>query len=217
MPLKPSTMDCLEDLVERHPDLADTLEPISRVVELICKSCRSGGKLLICGNGGSAADSEHMVGELMKSFILSRKLPDKDVEKLKNEGYDDWRDLANHLQKGIPAIALTGHTSLSTAIMNDTDPYMTFAQQAYVYGKPGDVLIGLSTSGNATNVVNALKVARAFGLSTVGLTGSRRCKMDAFCDVMIKAPDDETYKVQEFHLPIYHTICMMAEQELFGE
>lgn len=217
MALKPSTMDFLEDLVERHPDLADTLESISHAVDLICMSCRSGGKVLVCGNGGSAADSEHIVGELMKGFILRRELPDSDLEKLKNEGFDDWHDLANHLQRGIPAIALTGHASLSTAVMNDTDPYMIFAQQAYVYGKPGDVLIGLSTSGNATNVVNALKVARAFGLKTIGLTGNRRSKMDVFCDVMIKAPDDETYKVQEYHLPIYHTICMMIEQELFGE
>ena len=125
-------------------------------------------------------------------------------------------ELADKLQRGIAAIALTGHPALATAIDNDTGRQMIFAQQVYVYGRPGDLLLGISTSGNAGNVLRALTVARAFGLITVGLTGDRPARMDALCDILLKAPAHLTHRVQELHLPIYHTVCLMAEQELFG-
>jgi phosphoheptose isomerase len=149
----------------------------------------------------------------MKEFALKRKLPPEDIDRLRNAGAGE---LAPTLQRGVSAIALTQHLALSSAIANDGDAKMVYAQQAYVYGRPGDVLIGISTSGNAANVVNALKVAKAFELVTIGFTGSRPCAMDDLCDVIIKAPAMETFRVQEYHLPIYHTLCQMVEEELFG-
>jgi len=214
--LTDSTMGLLRELVGRFPELKVLEEPIWRAAEAICNSYRSKGKVLICGNGGSASDSEHIVGELMKAFVLPRKLPASDVDLLRKTGFADAEEMAESLQRGVPAIALTGHPALSTAILNDTDPLMTFAQQVYVLGKPGDVVIGLSTSGNARNVMNALKVGRAFGLVTVGLTGSKAAKMDELCDVIIKVPAEEVFKIQEYHLPVYHAICLMVERELFG-
>ena len=216
MELKLSTIQHLEEMIRRYPELVDMRSVIMETVQAICESYRSGGKILVCGNGGSAADSEHIVGELMKGFVLKREMPVSDTERLRNAGYADWRELADNLQQGIPAIALTGHSSLSSAVLNDNDPYMTYAQQVYGYGKPGDVLLGLSTSGNARNVINAVKVARAFGLVTIGFTGARQSAMDEFCDVMVKVPATETFKVQEYHLPVYHTVCLMVEEELFG-
>ena len=214
MELKQSTMDHLEDLLWRYPALEDMSDIITQASEMICTSYYDGGKVLVCGNGGSAADSEHIVGELMKGFVLRREVPQQDIDCLRAVGGED---LAPCLQQGIPALSLTGHMALSTAVCNDNDPYMTFAQQVYVLGKKGDVLIGLSTSGNSRNVINALKVAKAFGLSTIGLTGSKPSAMDEFCDALIKVPATETFKVQEFHLPVYHCICLMVEQEIFGK
>ncbi|HEY3297565.1 MAG TPA: SIS domain-containing protein [Armatimonadota bacterium] len=211
--LKPSTLKHLEEFVRRYPALAGNKDSVRRAAEFICKSYRAGGKILVCGNGGSAADSEHIVGELMKEFILPRHLPESDLRKLQEIGCSR---LAGCLQQGIPAIALTAHTSIATAILNDTDPQVCFAQQVYVYGRPNDVLLVLSTSGNSANVLNAVKVARAFGLTTLGLTGSKPSAIDEHCDVTIKVPADKTFMVQELHLPVYHTICLMAEEELFG-
>lgn len=206
----------LDTLLARYPSLAGLRTPIRQAADLICDSRRSGGKLLVCGNGGSAADSEHIVGEMMKSFVLPRKLPAEDCLKLMAGGAGDWEEIAGKLQRGVPAVALTGHPALASAIANDTDPSMIFAQQVYVLGRPGDVLIGLSTSGNARNVVRAVYVARAFGLKTIGLTGSRPSSLASLCDVTIQAPATETYQVQEIHLPIYHTLCLMVEAALFG-
>lgn len=217
MELKLSTMQHLDELIRRYPDLSEVRTAILQTVQEMCRSYRSGGKILVCGNGGSAADSEHIVGELMKGFVLRREMPESDVERLQKAGYTDWRELADNLQQGIPAIALTGHTSLSSAVLNDNDPFMTYAQQVYAYGKPGDVLLGLSTSGNARNVVNAIKIAKAFALFTVGFTGARPSAIDELCDVMIKVPTTETFKVQEYHLPVYHVICLMVEEEIFGK
>ncbi|MHB1191085.1 MAG: D-sedoheptulose-7-phosphate isomerase [Armatimonadota bacterium] len=214
MRLKPSAMRHVDELIARYPDLVGLRDCIAQAATLINKSYLGGGKVLVCGNGGSAADSEHIVGELMKGFILRRELLPQDVERLGKVG---GGDLAPCLQRGIPAVALTGHPALSSAVLNDNDPFMAFAQQVYALGKAGDVLIGLSTSGNSRNVVNAMKVAKAFGLSTVGLTGSAPCQMDEFGDVSIKVPATETFKVQEYHLPVYHAICMMVEEEIFGK
>lgn len=211
--LKPSTIAYMNEFITRYPELKKTQGVVTDAVRMICACYRSGGKVMVCGNGGSAADSEHIVGELMKEFILPRHLPESHVNLLKEANCEH---LAGCLQQGIPAIALTAHTSIATAILNDTDPQVCFAQQVYVYGRPNDILMALSTSGNSQNILNALKVARAFGLSTLGLSGDRQCAMDELCDVSIKAPATQTYKVQELHLPIYHTICLMAEEELFG-
>ncbi|MHB1455979.1 MAG: D-sedoheptulose-7-phosphate isomerase [Armatimonadota bacterium] len=214
--MKTSTIKHLSDLLERIPELETISDAISKAAETLCECHLSGGKVMVCGNGGSAADSEHIVGELMKSFVLPRPLPADDIERLRRSGAADWESIAANLQQGIPAISLNGAISLSTAIINDTDPFMTFAQQVYIYGKPGDVLIALSTSGGAKNVLNAVKTAKAFGLSVIGFTGSRPAPIDEFCDVVLKAPIAETFRVQEYHLPIYHTICLMVENEIFG-
>ena len=214
--MKTSTIKHLSDLLKRIPELETMSESISQATETLCECHLSGGKVMICGNGGSAADSEHIVGELMKSFVLPRPLPADDIERLRQSGAADWESIAGNLQQGIPAISLNGAISLSTAIINDTDPFMTFAQQVYVYGRPGDVLIALSTSGGAKNVLNAVKTAKAFGVSVIGFTGSRPAPIDEFCDVVLKAPSAETFRVQEYHLPIYHTLCLMVENEIFG-
>ncbi|MCX6345336.1 MAG: SIS domain-containing protein [Armatimonadetes bacterium] len=205
----------LDELIERNPELVDTKEAVAQVVELICRTYRAGGKALVCGNGGSAADSEHIVAELMKGFLSKREMPKSHADLFSKSGLADWGFLSKKLQRGVPAISLSGHTALVTAIMNDIDPYMIYAQQVYVYGKPEDMLIGLSTSGNAKNVCNALKVARVMGIPTVGFTGSGNPEFEKLCDIVVKAPEQETYRVQEYHLPIYHTICLMVEQELF--
>ncbi|MHB9037806.1 MAG: D-sedoheptulose-7-phosphate isomerase [Armatimonadota bacterium] len=216
MALKTTTLQHLDKLLTRYPALIGIREQILHATELICETCKSGGKLLVCGNGGSAADSEHIVGELMKSFVLPRKLLQKDIDDLQSTGVDAWEDLADKLQRGVPAISLVVHTALASAISNDVDPSMIYAQQVYVLGRPRDVLLGLSTSGNSRNVVKAIKVAKAFGLKTIGFTGSRPSAMETICDIAIKAPCEETYQVQEYHQPIYHAICLMVEEEMFG-
>lgn len=216
MELKTRSEEYLSSMCSRYPSLSCVRDQVRQAVEAICSSVKAGGKVLLCGNGGSAADCQHIVGELMKGFLLKREMPQGDVEKIKAAGIEDWETLSRSLQRGIPAISLAEHSSISTAVLNDNDPYATFAQQLYALGKEGDVLVAISTSGNARNVACALKVARAFGISSVGLTGSRPSKMDGLCDIIIKVPEAETFKVQELHLPAYHTICMMVEEELFG-
>lgn len=213
--MKDSTLHLLDELIERIPELSGIREPIELTSKVICDSYKQGGMVLACGNGGSAADAEHIVGELMKGFCAKREVPVEHVEMFRKSGAADWEYLVANLQQAIPAIALTNHPALSSAIINDTDPHMVFAQQVYGYGRKGDVLIGLSTSGNAKNVGNALKVARAMGLKTIGMTGAAASQFDDLCDILIKAPTRETYRVQEYHLPIYHTICLMVENELF--
>ena len=207
----------LDQILARYPALLHLRQPIARAVEIICRCHRAGGQVLVCGNGGSAADAEHIVGELVKQFKLPRRISSEDQARLREAlGEDASTHIAAHLQKGVRAISLVSQTSLTTAVANDTDATFIFAQQAYVYGKPGDVLMGLSTSGNSANVVKALQVGKAFGLSTLALTGANDCALDACSDVILKAPATETFEIQEFHLPIYHAICMMVEEKLFG-
>ena len=214
--MKETAQAHITELVRRYPVLSGLKDDIARAAELIIACYRAGGKLLVCGNGGSAADAEHMVGELMKGFYLRRPLPEHETARLRTAGFPDWQELAKNLQQGLPAISLAGHPSLSTAVLNDNDPYMTFAQQVYVLGDPGDVVVGLSTSGNARNVINAIKVAKAFGMTTIGLCGSKECRMDEVCDRALHVPETEIYKVQELHLPIYHALCSAVEEEFFG-
>jgi D-sedoheptulose 7-phosphate isomerase len=209
----------LSEVLERCPALLGVAPQIQAAAEAICACHRAGGKVLVCGNGGSAADSEHIVGELAKGFVLRRAIPADDAARIQRvmPGNETLAtELAGKLQSGVAAISLAGHPALASAVDNDTGREMIFAQQVYVYGRPGDILLALSTSGGSGNILRALSVARAFGVQTIGLTGSRAGAMDALCDIVIKTPGTETHKIQELHLPIYHTICLLVEQELFG-
>lgn len=206
----------LADLVRRFPELEPTASVIQAVVERICSAYRAGSKILVCGNGGSASDSEHIVGELMKGFVLRRSLADEAIDRFKQSGLPNAVEVAARLQYGVPAVSLAGHPSLATAIANDTDASMVFAQQVFVLGKPGDVLLGLSTSGNSVNVVNAVTVARVQGLATIAMTGAASSRLEELCDITLKVPTDNTHRAQEYHLPIYHAICLMVEASLFS-
>ena len=203
-------------LVERYPSLESARNDIVAVYLLLEESYENGGKLLVAGNGGSAADAEHIVGELMKGFKLPRK-PEADfAEKLVEENQELGSVLAENLQGALPAIALDGHPALSTAYMNDCEPLLCFAQQVNGYGKSGDVFLGISTSGNSRNVLFAATTAHAKGLKVIGLTGAKDSKLKDMSDVCIKAPQTETYMIQELHLPIYHCLCLMLEDKFFA-
>ena len=196
-------------LVERYPSLESAKNDIVAAYLLLEESYKNGGKLLVAGNGGSAADAEHIVGELMKGFKLPRKPETDFAERLVAENQELGSVLA------LPAIALDGHPALSTAYMNDCEPLLCFAQQVNGYGKSGDVFLGISTSGNSKNVLFAATTAHAKGLKVIGLTGAKDSKLKDMSDVCIKAPQTETYMVQELHLPIYHCLCLMLEDKFF--
>lgn len=208
--------DCLEQLLERYPVLESQREAILKGYLLLEACYRSGGKLLVAGNGGSASDSEHIVGELMKGFKKARRVGEDVKEILTGIDGERGKLLGEKLQGGLPAIALTGHPALSSAYANDESPECVYAQQIYGYGKKGDVFLGISTSGNAENVMYAAVVARAKGLAVIGLTGEAGGELGKFADVAVKAPARETYQIQELHLPIYHCWCMMLEERFFG-
>lgn len=204
------------ELCEQYPALLVCRDAIEQSF-LILRDCyRHQGKVLICGNGGSAADAEHMVGELMKGFMRKRPLSAEQRVHFRALFPSDGDYLANHLQGALPAIALTGQLALATAFLNDVAADMIFAQQVYGYARPGDVVLGISTSGNSTNVLNALKVGKALGAKTVGLTGQSGGQMKTLCDVAICVPATVVYQVQEYHLPVYHTLCRLVEEEFFG-
>lgn len=203
-------------LMERYPSLESAKNDIIAAYLLLEESYKNGGKLLVAGNGGSAADAEHIVGELMKGFKLPRK-PEADfAEKLVEENQELGSVLAENLQGALPAIALDGHPALSTAYMNDCEPLLCFAQQVNGYGKSGDVFLGISTSGNSKNVLYAATTAHAKGMKVIGLTGAKDSKLKDMSDVCIKAPQTETYMIQELHLPIYHCLCLMLEDNFFA-
>ena len=204
-------------LIERYPKLAVCKEDIKKAYELLEVAYSNGRKLLVCGNGGSASDSEHIVGELMKEFKLKRKVYSDHAAALKEIDRELGQVLADHLQGALPTISLTGHSSLQTAFMNDAVPELVFAQQVNGYGKPGDVFLGISTSGNSKNVLYAAVNAKAKGLKVIGLTGARENKLMKYADVCIRVPETETYKIQELHLPVYHCLCLMLEDKFFGE
>lgn len=204
-------------LVERYPQLEVCKNDIKNSYELIEKSYSNGGKLLVAGNGGSAADAEHIVGELMKAFKKPRKLDENMQEKLKNISSEYGAVLAENLQGALPAIALDGHPALTTAYMNDCEPLLCFAQQVNGYGNENDVFLGISTSGNSKNVLFAAVTAKAKGLKVIGLTGRKDSKLSAIADVCIKVPETETYMVQELHLPVYHCLCLMVEERLYND
>lgn len=205
----------LQDLILRYPQLAICKEDIVNAFMVLSESFRRQNKLLICGNGGSAADAEHIVGELMKGFKSKRELDETSKKKLKDADNELGCILAQKLQGALPAIALNGHPALSTAFMNDCEPLLCFAQQVNGYGNEGDVLLGISTSGNSQNIIYAAVTAKAKGLKVIGLTGAKESKLSDIADICIRVPETETYKIQELHLPVYHSICLMLEKTFF--
>jgi D-sedoheptulose 7-phosphate isomerase len=198
-------------LFKRYPVLESRGDEIVRAGELLRKTVEQGGKILVCGNGGSAADADHITGELAKSFCRRRPIDPLLGEKLCALDSERGPRLAAALQGGIPAINLTGHTALTTAFGNDVDPLFAYAQQTLVYGDTGDVFWGITTSGNAKNVYHAALTARAKGIGVLGMTGSSGGLLKALCDVCIAVPAEETYMVQELHLPVYHALCLYLE------
>lgn len=200
-------MKALNELIDRYPMLENCRQDMEAVFRDLMGVFSAGGKVLICGNGGSAADADHWSAELLKTFVKKRPLPGTDVERL-------GPPLAANLQRGLPAIPLSGFIALNSAYANDCDAEYAYAQLTYALGKPSDALIGISTSGNARNVCHALSVARAMGLSTIGLSGQSGGAMKPLCDVCICVPCTETYLVQELHLPVYHTLSIMLEEAL---
>lgn len=206
----------IDELIERYPALECEKDHIVEAYKIIASSYENKGKLLIAGNGGSAADAEHIVGELMKSFVEPRKLSDEFGEKLKSIDREMGEELAEKLQGALPAIALVDHVALSTAYLNDVDPLLGFAQQINGYGVAGDVFLAISTSGNSKNILYACTIAKAKGLKVVGLTGRNGGRLKEMSDVAIVVPEEETYKIQELHLPVYHWLCLALEERFFG-
>lgn len=208
-------MDYISDLIQRYPSLFSCEKDIRASYSILEQSFASGGKLLIAGNGGSAADSDHISGELLKSFILKRTPEKSFLNKLAEIDKDTGNYLADKLQGSLPAIPLTSHSALMTASLNDVDGNVMFAQQVMGYGKPEDVFLGISTSGNSKDVIYAMVVAKAKGLRTVALTGRDGGKIKNIADVSIIVPQTETFKIQELHLPVYHALCLQIEERFF--
>ena len=205
----------LDDLISRYPELDTAYDNIWNIYKILEEAYSSGRKLLVAGNGGSAADSEHIVGELMKGFVKPRKLEKEACDRLKSIDEKLGTVLADNLQGALPSIAITGHVGLSTAYLNDCNPLLSFAQQVNGFGREGDVFLGISTSGNSENILYALVTAKAKGMKTIGLSGRDGGKMKEFCDEIIIVPEKETFKIQELHLPVYHAICLMLEERFF--
>ena len=217
-------MSTLESRLEKHIDLLMKRYPVleacrQEIIDayLIMKDCyEHDGKLLIAGNGGSAADSEHIAGELMKRFKTPRPVTPEMAEKLKEIDPVRGENLAKNLERGLMAIPLVAHEALSTAYINDVDGLGVFAQQLFGFGRPGDVFLGISTSGNSKNIMSATVVARALGIKIIGLTGEKGGELASVADVAVKVPETETYMIQELHLPVYHCWCLMLEDKFFG-
>lgn len=208
-------MTYVQELMDRYPRLEPVRESVIQAYEILRECFSSGHKLLTAGNGGSAADSEHIVGELMKGFVKRRQVPEDMARKMEEIDSEVGKELAKKLQRGLPAISLTNHPGLSTAFLNDVDGLMVYAQQVYGYGREGDVFLGISTSGNAANVYYALVAAKAKGMKVIGLTGKDGGKLGQHADAAIIVPEQETYKIQELHLPVYHALCLMLEEYFF--
>ncbi|CAI6080047.1 D-sedoheptulose-7-phosphate isomerase [Cohnella sp. JJ-181] len=205
----------LEELIAKYPELAVCRADVEAAYEAARSSFARGGKMLLAGNGGSAADCEHVVGELMKGFMSPRRLGAGERERLAIWGEEDGAYLADRLQGALPAISLVSQSALATAYINDVAADMVFAQQVYGYGRPEDTLAVFSTSGNSANVVRAVQVAKSLGLATIAFTGRGGGKLAALCDVAIRVPYDRTPDIQERHLPIYHALCIMLEEAFF--
>ena len=208
-------MEYLEELTSRYPVLEAVKGDVLAAYEILRDCYAGGGKLMIAGNGGSCADSEHIVGELMKGFVKPRRVSEEFARALAQADPERGPELAAKLQGGLPAIALTGHNGLTTAFANDVDSSMAFAQQLNGYGRKGDVFLGISTSGNSANVMYAMAVAKAKGIRTIALTGRDGGAMGRSADVAVIVPETETYMIQELHLPVYHALCLMLEEHFF--
>lgn len=206
----------LNTLFERYPELSDQRDNIVLAFKIMEDSFSKGGKLLIAGNGGSAADAEHIVGELMKGFESKRSISAELKEKLSAIDHELGELLGENLQCGLPAIALDGHFALNTAVINDLSPQLCFAQQVNGYGSKNDVLLGISTSGNSKNIIYAAMVAKAKEMKVIGLTGAKDSSLGKLSDVTVRSPQTRTYMIQEHHLPIYHCLCLMLEDRFFG-
>lgn len=206
----------IELLLQRYPNLEECKRDIVSGYQVMEEAFENGHKLLIAGNGGSAADSEHIAGELMKRFKTPRKVPSDFAKKLCEVDSNRGPALAENLECGLMAIPLVAHEALTTAYINDVDGLGVFAQQLFGYGREGDVFLGISTSGNSKNVMNATVVARALGIKVLGLTGANGGELADVADVVVKVPENETYMIQELHLPVYHCWCLMLEEHFFG-
>lgn len=206
--------EIIDSLIKSHPSLTQCEEGLSCARDIMVDAFKEGKKLLVCGNGGSAADSEHIVGELMKSFRFKRAVDCQFREEYRNENKTDVPDW---LEGALPAISLVSQTALSTAFCNDESAVGVFAQQVYGYGVEGDVLLAISTSGESQNVIEAAKIARAKHMYVISLTGAAKSQLSALSDAAIHAPCDEVHKIQEIHLPIYHALCASIEAELFED
>ncbi len=213
--MKKESAKIIDGLINRYPSLSVCKDDIIKLADALILCCKNGGKLLVCGNGGSAADAQHIVGELMKGFCSKRPLNGNEKAELQKYG-EEGALLADKLQSPLPAISLYNETALITAYCNDADPSLVFAQQVYALGKPGDLLLCISTSGNSENVFLAVPAAKVRGMTVAALTGNTGGRLKNVCDICIAVPETETYKVQELHLPVYHAVCLCAEEEFFG-
>lgn len=205
----------LKELIERYPQLSPLKDKIAQAAESLIKCYQHGGKLLVCGNGGSCSDSDHIVGELMKGFEQKRLISENFKNELIKVDTERGMYLSEKLQQGLPAISLAAHSALITAVANDTDSDLIFAQQVAGYGNPGDVLICISTSGNSQNIVDAIITAKAKGMTVLGLTGEKGGRMRSWCDILINVPGTRTAFVQELHFPVYHALCRIVENYFF--
>lgn len=209
---------CLDHLVCRYPALRPLSADVSAAAGILVQCAKSDHTIFVCGNGGSAADAEHIVGELLKGFMKKRPLPEKDRQRLLElAGEADGRYLGEKLQAGIRAVSLTAHVGLATAVINDLGGDLVYAQQLNALARPGDVLVALSTSGNARNVALACQVAKLHGLQVIGMTGATGGRLAELADLCLKMPSKHTFEIQEYHLPVYHALCAMVEAELFGQ
>lgn len=206
----------IDETIERYPSLSSCRQSMSDAFFMLTSAYENGGKLLVAGNGGSAADSEHIAGELMKKFRLSRPILPELAQKLKEIDPIRGKKLAENLERSLTVIPLVAHETLTTAYFNDVDSEGVFAQQLCGYGKSGDVFLGISTSGNSENIINTAVCARAMGIKVIALTGMTGGQLAGHADISIKVPETETYRVQELHLPVYHCLCMMLEERFFG-
>ena len=197
----------MKELLQRYPNLTNCKESIEKSADMIINTYENGGKILVCGNGGSAADCEHIVGELMKGFLSHREVTDERIPE----------DIRKNLQGSLPAISIPSQCAILSAFINDVEPSMAYAQMVYGYAKENDLLICISTSGNSKNVVNAAEVAKAMNIKTIAMTGDRDSLMSNICDVTIQVPETETYKIQELHLPVYHYLCAETEKHFFNK
>ncbi len=213
--MKETVQSVFDELFRRYPALSPLKEEISAAFSAAKRSFENGGKLLICGNGGSCADAEHIAGELDKSFRMKRDIGDAVRKRLSAFG-ERGRLLSECLEGALPAIALTSHPALSSAYANDRVPAAGFAQQVFAFGKEGDTLIAITTSGNSENCLLASVAAKATGITVVALTGEKKGKIAEYADITVNVPETETFKVQEYHLPIYHALCAMLEAEFFS-